>query len=115
MKFAPLRWIKRLFEVPPIPRLTPYSIESGYSWLETIVFFDDRGLERYGDYCMGMYHCKHCDTYEGFCEHLPKDVLASKVLHNSRNKFWRSHAHGDGRIILFERDMDSDSMMHIAE
>src|SRR5262249_40238108 len=127
----------KMFEKKPA-QFNPGIIKSGYSWLETIVFFDDKLLEKYGDWSMGLYHCKSCGEYQGFCFKVPpkpqpfcpacnhnygdgfhcsnpehesgKYLVApegevSKEAHNSRNAFWRKHAHGDGRIVLFERNL----------
>ncbi len=77
------------------------------TWLETIVLVDDKEAERLGDWTVGFYHCKHCGAYQGFSYQLPP-VGGDPVIpqaHNDRNAFWRAHAHGDGRVMLFERDI----------
>jgi len=85
-----------------------HKIKSSYRWLETVIFFTDDLARQYGGYCMGFYHCQACGAYEGFCFKLPdmdSPQLVSAEAHNSRNQFWRKHAHGDGRILLMERDI----------
>jgi hypothetical protein len=88
-------------------KITQYALESGYSWLETILLIGDKELEKLNDWTVGYYHCKQCDGWQSFSGKLPPvgQNPESKEMHNERNKFWREHAHGDGRIILFERDL----------
>lgn len=84
-------------------------------WLETILLIDDKEAERLGDWTVGFYRCKYCEAYQGFSYQLPpvqKDAMDGTPYsgtipqaHNDRNEFWRKHAHGDGRILLFEKDM----------
>ena len=89
-------------------RITQRSIPSAYAWLETIFLVDDRELDHVSDWTVGYYHCIQCDTFRGFAYELhPKHSpqVVSPQAHNERNAFWRTHAHGDGRILLFEKDM----------
>jgi len=89
-------------------KIRQISLPSGYLWLETILLLDDKEAERLNDWTVGYYHCTECDTWQAFADKLPpKDQNpVSKKMHNERNKFWREHAHGDGRILLFEQDME---------
>lgn len=126
-------WFKR----QPI-RISQNILSSSYRWLETIVLVDDIEAERCGDYTVGFYHCKQCDTYQGFAIKLPpkpepfcprcnrdagngfgcvysahegarypvaREGVVSARAHNERNAFWRAHAHGDGLMLLLERDI----------
>lgn len=88
-------------------KINQYALPSSYSWLETIILIDDREVERLNDWTIGYYHCKHCDTWQSYSGKLPPigEDPESKQMHNERNEFWRKHAHGDGRIILLERDI----------
>ncbi len=96
-----------IFSRKPI-RITQYVIPNKFqSWLETIVLVDDKEAARLNDWTVGFYHCKHCGTFQGFTYNL-SNVNSEGVnakAHNDRNAFWHAHAHGDGRIALFERDM----------
>ena len=82
---------------------------SPYPWLETIFLIDDKEAARLGDWTVGYFHCSQCDAYESWSGQLPAydptSDGASTEAHNKRNAFWRKHAHGDGRIVLFEKDM----------
>ena len=102
--------------------ITQNAIESGYSWLETIVLVSDVELPRLNDWTVGHYHCKQCNAYQGFSHQLPAPEKAdhsgeltyqpvSAKAHNERNAFWRAHAHGDGRIFLFEKDMENEDAL----
>jgi hypothetical protein len=76
-------------------------------WLETILLVNDKEVERLSGWTIGYYHCSHCHTYQGFTFQLPPvggDPVSAQA-HNDRNMFWRAHAHGDGRIHLFEVDL----------
>lgn len=101
--------IRKLFE--PKIRINQVVVPSGYRWLSTILLVDDREAERLSDWSVGYYHCSHCHAYQGFAHQLPPlnkygDTTTDPAVHNERNAFWRKHAHGDGRIIMFERDME---------
>ena len=110
-------------------RINQWVLGSGYSWLETILLLDDKEVKKVNDYTLGFFHCKECDTFEGFCFKLPPEYVCykhpegcfdevnckndryknespSKEMHNARNAFWRNHHHGDGRILVFERDIE---------
>jgi hypothetical protein len=90
-------------------KVTQGVIENQFqTWLETIVLVDDKEAARLGDWTVGFYHCKHCGAYQGFSYKLPPvdgDEKVNPQMHNDRNEFWRAHAHGDGRVILFEKDI----------
>lgn len=83
-------------------------------WLETVFLIDDKEAERKSDWTVGYYHCSHCDTWQGFAHKLPPAGDVSAVAHNERNAFMRAHAHGDGRIALFEQDMPDPVATHLA-
>lgn len=83
----------------------PYGLQS---WLETIVLVDDQELKRLGDWTVGYYHCKHCDAYQGFAYHVDGDKPSAKA-HNEQLDFMLTHAHGDGRIMLFEKCMPEEN------
>ncbi len=98
-------------------RVRQYLLRSPYPWLETIFLISDRELDHLSGWTLGFYHCTACGAYQGFAHRvpdlLPADQPGNKayqptdpIAHNERNAFWRLHAHGDGRVILFERDME---------
>jgi hypothetical protein len=84
-------------------------------WLLTILLVDDKEAARLDDWTVGFYHCTQCGAYQGFAYQLPpvqEDALDGRPYggvnpqaHNDRNAFWRAHAHGDGRVLLFEKDL----------
>jgi hypothetical protein len=91
--------IHRIFPPIKITQATqPYGLQS---WLETIFLIDDKELSRLNDWTVGYYHCKHCDTFQGFAYQINGEV--NPKAHNEQLDFMRAHAHGDGRISLFER------------
>ena len=77
------------------------------SWLETIFLIDDKELYRLNDWTVGYYHCKHCNMFQGFAYKIIGSDVNSKA-HNEQLDFMLAHAHGDGRILLFERHMPDD-------
>lgn len=90
--------------------ITQQFIPSSYSHLGLILLLDDKEVERLGDWTIGFHHCKQCGTYEAYAHKLPPldrygQAPVDAAMHNSRNAFWRKHAHGDGRILLFEKDL----------
>jgi hypothetical protein len=90
-------------------KITQNIIPSGYSWLEAIVLVDDKELSRVSDWTVGWYHCKHCNTFQGFSYKVPPEGSHESVnakAHNERNAFWREHCHGDGMILLIEKDIE---------
>lgn len=92
-------------------KITQHVRPSYYSWLETITLIDDKELGRLSDWTVGYYHCKHCNTFQGFAYKLPPEGSQDPVnpkAHNDRNAFWRRHCHGDGMILLTEKDMEID-------
>jgi hypothetical protein len=100
---------QKLFKQGPI-RIRQEVLPSGYKWLETILLIDDVQAEKLSDWTVGYYHCIYCREYQGFAYKLPPknkygDSSVNPVAHNERNKFWRKHAHGDGRILMFEKDL----------
>ena len=74
-------------------------------WLETVLLVSDNEAERLSNWTVGYYHCSHCNTWKGFAYQLSPMDEVNPQAHNERNDFWRNHAHGDGRVILFERDI----------
>ena len=89
-------------------KTSPWELKSAYAWLSTIILISDQEVERLNDWTVGYYHCSHCNTSKGFALKLPsKDGgdPVSPIAHNERNQFFREHAHGDGRILLFEKDL----------
>ena len=89
-------------------RIRQVILDSGYRWIETIMLIDDKEAERLNDWTVGYFHCKECNAFQGFAGKLPPidGNGVSPKMHNERNAFWREHSHGDGRIILFEKDID---------
>ena len=77
------------------------------SWLETIFLISDKELSRLNDWTVGYYHCKHCNAYQGFAYHLDKNEPNPKA-HNDQLDFMLAHAHGDGRIMIFDKYMPLD-------
>jgi hypothetical protein len=101
MAVIPMK-VHRFFK--PI-KITQATMQFGLQpWLETIYLIDDRELSRLSDWTVGYYHCKHCGAYQGFAHQIRDDGPSAKA-HNERLDFMREHAHGDGRIALFERYM----------
>jgi hypothetical protein len=79
----------------------PYGLQS---WLETILLIADPELKRLNDWSIGYYHCKECETYQGFSYQITEEVIPKG--HNEQLEFMLAHAHGDGRIALFEKRME---------
>jgi hypothetical protein len=97
-----------MFKKKPI-KITQKILSSGYAHLETILLIDDEEATRLSDWVVGYYHCKHCNAYKAYAEKLPPVGSTQQVvvkMHNERNAFWREHHHGDGRILLFEKDIE---------
>lgn len=85
-------------------------MSSGYVHLETILLLDDKEAARLSDWIVGYYHCKQCNAFQAFsCKLPPVGSTQQEVpkMTNERNSFWRQHHHGDGRILLFERDVET--------
>lgn len=96
-----------MFEKKPI-KITQHILPSGYRHLETIILINDQEATRLSDWVVGYFHCKHCDAYQAYAGKLPPAGSTQNVvpkMHNERNAFWRAHHHGDGQIVLLERDM----------
>ena len=101
-----------MFDKKPI-KITQRVMPSGYSHLETILLIDDEEATRLSDWVVGYYHCKHCNAYKAYASKLPpvgSTQIVVAEMHNERNAFWREHSHGDGRILLFERDIDNSNL-----
>lgn len=79
----------------------PYGLQS---WLETILLVDDKEASRLNDWTVGYYHCKHCGAFQGFAYKLDDNGPSAKA-HNEQLDFMLAHAHGDGRIALFEKKL----------
>lgn len=88
-----------------IIKIRQHIIKSPYPWLETICLIDDMEAQRLNDWTTGYYHCRECDTFQGFAFQLPVNGVSVQAR-NSRTQFWWDHAHGDGRVILSERHID---------
>jgi len=87
-------------------RITQFT--NGYGlqeWLETIHLIDDKELSRLSDWTVGYYHCKHCGAYQGFSYHIDGNSVSAKA-HNEQLDFMLAHAHGDGRILMFEKRIE---------
>ncbi len=90
---------------PPI-RITQATLQYGLQeWLETIFLIADEELPGLNNWTVGYYHCKHCNTYQGFAYRLEEDKPNVKA-HNEQLDFMLVHAHGDGRIALFEKHLE---------
>jgi hypothetical protein len=90
-------------------KITQRILETGYAHLETIMLIDDNEATRLSDWVVGYYHCKQCGAFKGYANKLPpvgSTQVVVPAMHNDRNAFWREHHHGDGRILLFEKDME---------
>ncbi len=91
---------------PPI-KLQQYVLkDTMFKWLETILLTNDKQSEKLSNWCIGFYHCKHCDTYEPYMYKLPEknkygDYPVNAEAIASHNTFRRNHNHGDGRVLLF--------------
>lgn len=88
-------------------------LPSSYRHLETLLLIDDKEATRLSDWIVGYYHCKQCNAFRGFAYKLPPAGSVQSLIaeaHNDRNEFWRYHSHGDGRIILFEKDIAASSL-----
>ena len=86
-------------------------LESGYSHLETILLIDDNEATRLSDEVVGYFHCKQCGAFQAYAGKLPPKNMGDGInfrMHNERNAFWRAHCHGDGRILLFEKDIPDE-------
>jgi hypothetical protein len=95
-----------MFNRKPI-KITQAILPSGYAHLETIILIDDNEATRLSDWVVGYYHCKQCGAYQAYAGKLPPAGSPQQVvpaMHNERNAFWRAHHHGDGRIVLFEKE-----------
>lgn len=93
----------KIYRIRKPIKVTQATVQYGLqSWLETIHLIDDRELSRLNDWTVGYYHCKKCNTYQGFAYHID-DHKPSAKAHNEQLDFMLAHAHGDGRIMLFER------------
>jgi DNA topoisomerase IA len=90
-------------------KITQRILKSGYRHLETILLINDEEATRLSDWVVGYFHCKQCNTYKAYAGKLPSagsvQIIVPKMI-NERNSFWREHHHGDGRIVLFEKDVE---------
>jgi hypothetical protein len=97
-----------MFKKKPI-KITPHVLPSAYTHLETILLIGDKEAARLSNWVVGYFHCKHCNAYQAYAGKLPPIGSSQKVvpkMHNEKNAFWREHHHGDGRIMLFEKDIE---------
>lgn len=109
MKFS--EWIVGLVKPKPI-RIYQYVVPfHPQDWIETILLVDDNEAARLNNWTVGYYHCRHCGAWRAFSYQLPEmdkygNYPANPIAHNDRLDFWVAHAHGDGRVVLFERKME---------
>lgn len=92
-------------------KIKPYEIPSGHNfqpWIKKIGMIDDSQLEKTNDATFGLFNCTKCDVYQPYHFKLPplgSSDPVSKEAHNEWVDFQLKHAHGDGRVALFERKM----------
>ena len=109
-------------------KIEPFEIPSGHGqqpWIRRIALIDDSQLEKTGDMTVGLFNCTRCDIYRPYTFKMPpeyvcyehidgcddpdhanqryKNYAPSREAHNEWVDFQLTHAHGDGRIALFER------------
>lgn len=91
-------------------KISQHIMPSPYPWLDTLLLVDDATAEKLSRWTVGYFRCTHCNTFQEFAYQLPEydptSDGSSAQAHNDRNKFWREHHHGDGRIILFKKDVE---------
>lgn len=87
-------------------KVKQYDWHNGFQkWVKRIYLYDDKELERLNDWSIGFYHCEQCGVYKGFSYKLPVKGQISKECQNDWVDFFVEHAHGDGRVILFEKKL----------
>lgn len=109
-------------------KLNPYEYDNGFqAWVKRITLYDDTQLGKVDDTTLGFYVCEQCGAAKPFCYKLPPEFVCYehpdgctdknhenqryknnaplKEAHNQWLDFLRTHAHGDGRVALFERNI----------
>ena len=86
-------------------KLKPFVIENEFqTWILRIPLIDDEALKKTNGYTLGFDHCTHCGAFQSYAYKLPPiETPISKEAHNEWVDFHMAHAHGDGRVALFER------------
>ena len=73
------------------------------TWVKRVYLMADKELKKTDDWTVGFYFCESCKKVKGFAYKLPPIGEVSKECKNDWIDWLIAHAHGDGRVILFER------------